>query len=239
MTWRQVGEVDGVAQRGDQPVDGVLQPGQDAVARRTVHGDRHLVDRFRCVTIAGEVVADQRRQHRACRPAPGRVTARPTRSRRTAPAAGRIRRGWTIASTPSVAGPGCGQRWAADAAFRLLTICLSLVAQPDQAVDVPMLGRGRSSLRVELNVAGVRLGGSGLAGTVGARVVWGAWTVWAAGSAGRRKRGMPSARQMGIPERDRWRRGCVSWEGLLPRTRPRLRARLVQPSSGSPGSGCS
>ena len=64
---RQVREVDRVAQRGDQPVDRVLQPGQDVVARRRlVDRDRHPVHRFRRVEDhPGHVVADQRRHVRA------------------------------------------------------------------------------------------------------------------------------------------------------------------------------
>ena len=64
---RQVGEVDRVAQRADQPVHRVLQPGQDVVARRRlVHGDRYPVNGLRRVEDhPGYVVADQRRHIRA------------------------------------------------------------------------------------------------------------------------------------------------------------------------------
>ena len=108
----QVGEVDRVAEAGDQPVHGAGQPGQDALARRRlVDGDGDPVQGL------GRVEHHARR--RCCRSATscpstaGRRrprTARPCRSCRTAwaaglpPAAG----GRISASMPPFAGSGAG-----------------------------------------------------------------------------------------------------------------------------------
>ena len=135
---RQVGEVDRVAQRADQLVHGVLQPGQDVVARGgLVDGDRHPVDGFRRVEDdPGHVVADQRRHVRTLQAVGGpELAGHPVVVVQRLAARGRGRR---LHHVVDAAGGllGLGQRGLADVVQVAKDPGRALRAQPDQPADV-------------------------------------------------------------------------------------------------------
>ena len=172
---RQEGEVDGVAQRADQPVHRVLQPGQDVVARRRlVDRDRHPVHRLRRVEDhPGDVVADQRRHIGALQAVRGpELPGHPVVVVQRLPARRRARR---LDHRVDAAGGlfRLRQRGVADVVQVTDDPARTLVAQPDQAADVPDTrhltdpaglsgcGRGEADGR-----AGLDGGGAGRVGRV-------------------------------------------------------------------------
>ena len=136
---RQVREEDRVAQRRDQPVDGVLQPGQDLVPRRRlVDGDRHPVHRFRRVEDhPGDVVADQRGHIGTLQAMGGPELAGDPVVVVQRIAAGR--RGGRFDHRVDAAGGllGLRQRGLADVVQAADDAARALVTQADQAADVP------------------------------------------------------------------------------------------------------
>ena len=134
----QVGEVDRVAQRADQLVHGVLQPGQDVVARRRlVDGDRHPVDGLgRVEDHPGHVVADQRRHVGTLQAVGGpELAGHPVVVVQRLPARGRGRR---LHHRVDAAGGllGLGQRGLADVVQVTEDSARAARAQPDQPADV-------------------------------------------------------------------------------------------------------